>query len=97
MDREYLLTYHGIDEDAFERAVDFLIWKVPRETFEEVYRKMKEDPSWLLSQHRFWGMGVRNLLREGGFHWNAIALDDSWMAIVTEAMKRVLKIDVMQG
>jgi len=32
--------------------------------------------------------GVRNLLREGGFEWGPIDLDDLWIGLVERAVRK---------
>jgi hypothetical protein len=33
-------------------------------------------------------MGVRNLLREGGFDWGPVDMDDLWAGLVERAVKK---------
>lgn len=33
-------------------------------------------------------MGVRNLLREGGFDWGPIEMDELWIKLVEKAVKK---------
>lgn len=41
-------------------------------------------------QHFGLGMEVRNTLREAGFRWAAVALDENWVALFMEASRRTL-------
>ena len=75
-----------------KKAIQYLIEKIPAKTLEEVAMDMKENGSdWWVVHHHGFGMAVRNLLREGGFDWNSIDLDEVWIELVEKAVKK--KID----
>ena len=78
-----------IDPIEKEKAVQYLIENISSETLEEVAKEMKEKGShwWVLHHHGF-GMDVRNLLRVGGFDWGPIDLDDMWVELIEEVVKK---------
>jgi hypothetical protein len=41
-----------------------------------------------MEHHHGLGMGVRNLLREGGFEWGPIELDELWVRLVERAARK---------
>jgi hypothetical protein len=43
---------------------------------------------WWVEHHHGFGMGVRNLLREGGFNWGPVELDDLWVGLVERAVRK---------
>jgi hypothetical protein len=57
----------------------------------EIQAAYDKDPEgWIGPYHFFWGMGVRNLLREKGFgeeYFKIHNLDDIYVALVEEALK----------
>jgi len=70
-------------------AVRYLIDHIPAETLEEVAEIIKkEGPDWEVHHHYGIGIDVRNLLREGGFLWDAIELDDVWAGLIEKAVKK---------
>lgn len=60
-------------------------------TREEIVNAYKADPEgWHIPYHFWWGMNVRNLLRQKGFgeeHFGIHNLDDIYIALVSEALK----------
>jgi len=78
-----------------KKAVQYLIDNIPKETWEEVVKQLKEmGTEWYIFQHHDFGMGVRNLLREGGFDWGPIEMDECWVELVKRAIRRKFgKID----
>ena len=60
-------------------------------TLLDIQKAYAEDPEgWSVPYHFFWGMGVRNLLREKGFgeeYFHIHNLDDIYVALVEEALK----------
>jgi hypothetical protein len=46
----------------------------------------RNGKDWWVGHHHGFGMGVRNLLREGGFEWNPIDMDDLWVGLVERAV-----------
>jgi len=43
---------------------------------------------WWVEYHHGFGMGVRNLLHEGGFDGGPINMDDLWVGLVERAVKK---------
>ena len=74
-----------------KKAVKYLIDHIPSETIEEVAKDMREKGSdwWVLHHHGF-GTDVRNLLREGGFDWGPIDLDEVWVELIEKAVKKTV-------
>lgn len=82
----YFLT-----EEEKERAICYLIDNIPKNAFMEVWNEMqKRGTIWWLPYQ--WGFGgrVRTILRQGGFEWGSITLEDRWAEMVEEAAKRVM-------
>lgn len=73
-----------------ESAVRYLMEKIDRGSLEHVWKKMQEDPDWWAPVHHDFGMGVRNLLREGGFTWDVFTLDGMWHTLIEEAARRTV-------
>jgi hypothetical protein len=72
-----------------KKAIQHLIDHIPIEKWEEVANAIKENgPDWLYLQHFYFGMYVRNLLREGGFNWGSMDLDCLWVELVEKAIKK---------
>jgi hypothetical protein len=78
------------DQEEMERAVRYLMEKIPRSTLEQVWRKMRQDPGWWALAHHGFGIRIRNNLREGGFTWDAHTLDGTWMMLVGEAARTTM-------
>lgn len=57
----------------------------------EIHEAYNEDPEhWVAPYHFFWGMNVRNLLRNKGFgedYFKIHNLDDIYIALVEEALQ----------
>jgi hypothetical protein len=72
-----------------EPAVQFLTQQIPPETLADVRMLMqnKQTP-WHLASHFGLGLRVRNSLREAGFKFGDIWLDDHWFEMVEEAAVR---------
>jgi len=74
-----------------KEAVRYLIDHIPAETMEEIAVIIKKEGSeWGVSHHYDIGMDVRNLLREGGFLWDASELDDVWVELIEKAVKKTV-------
>jgi len=41
-----------------------------------------------MGHHQGFGMWVRNLLRQGGFNWGPIELDELWIELVEGAVEK---------
>jgi len=72
-----------------KKAVKYLIDHIPAETLEDVAKDMREKGSdwWVLHHHGF-GTDVRDLLREGGFDWGPIDLDEVRVELIEKAVKK---------
>jgi hypothetical protein len=83
----WLSVARGKKEREF--AIRYLLETIPGEEWDAVCTALKtEGREWLIMQHHGFGMWVRNLLREGGFDWDATDLDDVWIEFVDEALRR---------
>lgn len=72
-----------------KKAVQYLIDNIPAEILEKVAKDMRKNGSnWWIVHHHGFGMGVRNLLREGEFEWGPIELDEVWVELVEKAVKK---------
>ena len=71
--------------DERERAIQFLTHRIPPEVLADVQMLMqnKQTP-WHHAGHFGLGLGVRNSLREAGFKWSDVWLDDHWHELVEE-------------
>lgn len=81
--------HHYISEEEREKAIQYLIEAVPRETLLQIYDKMLNEPDWLILQHFGIGLEIRNLLRTKGFTWGDANLDHEWEPITLEAVRKV--------
>jgi len=82
--------FYGISPEEKERAIQCIIKEVPQEELGEVLKLVKtEGEDWWIMEHLDFGMGIRNLLRENGFEWDALQLDDLWDVLVEEAAQRI--------
>lgn len=81
--------YAELTQDQRDRAKAILLAKLTPDVLEEVRELHGDDPiSWASPYHHFWGMGIRNLLRQEGFkdaelpsgNW-----DDYYVAVVEYA------------
>jgi hypothetical protein len=62
------------------KAAQYLIDHIPDETMRDIKNLMDQNgKDWRVEHHHGFGMGVRNLLREGGFDWGPIDMDDLWV------------------
>src|ERR1051325_1776195 len=75
-----------------ERAAVYLLDRIPQLTFETIFKRLKDgDTSWCVTEHFNLGMTVRNHLRDGGFRWSDIAMDDFWHEIVAMAARMAME------
>jgi hypothetical protein len=59
----------------------------PYETMSEIANLIRENgKDWWIDHHHGFGTGIRNLLREGGFEWDPIEMDDMWVGLVERAV-----------
>ncbi|MCK8828460.1 hypothetical protein MWH25_12050 [Natroniella acetigena] len=75
---------HEISKEEIEEAVQYLSDEISDEILEKVKEMSEEE---LLDQHLFLGIQVRNMLREGGFKWNDVVLDELWREIIRLAVE----------
>jgi hypothetical protein len=65
---------YSVPSSEKTKAVKYLIDNIPDETMRDVKNAMdRNGKDWWVGHHHGFGMGVRNLLREGGFEWGPIA------------------------
>jgi hypothetical protein len=84
-----VIVLFPVDPSERRKAIQYLIKNISAETWVDVQNEMKEKGSnWGVFHHHGFGMGVRNLLREGGFNWGPIDLDDIWVELIEEAIKK---------
>ena len=79
-----------ISGEEKEEAIRYLMANIPEDCLRKVNIMIQnKGQMWRLSLHLNFGMYVRNILREGGFYWDPLALDDLWNTLVEEAAQRV--------
>lgn len=82
--------FDKISDEEKEEAIRYLIANIPEDCLRKVSIFIQnKGRMWRLSLHLNFGMYVRNILREGGFYWDPLALDDLWSTLVEEAAQRV--------
>jgi hypothetical protein len=74
-----------ISKQEEDEAVQFLVENIPS----KIWKDFSQNPGKFLSDHRGFGMFVRNLLRSGGFNWGPIELDEKWADLVRKAYPKV--------
>jgi hypothetical protein len=80
---------YSVPSSEKTKAVQYLIDHIPEETMRDVKNSMdKNGKDWWLEHHHGIGMGVRNLLREGGFDWDPVDMDDLWVGLVERAVRK---------
>ena len=80
---------YSIPSSEKTRAVQYLINHIPDETMRDIKNLMDQNgKNWWVEHHHGFGMGVRNLLREGGFDWGPVELDDLWVGLVERAVRK---------
>jgi hypothetical protein len=71
---------YSIPSSEKTKAAQYLIDHIPDETMRDIKNLMDQNgKDWRVEHHHGFGMGVRNLLREGGFDWGPIDMDDLWV------------------
>jgi hypothetical protein len=69
-----------------DQAIRFLADTIPPETLSNVRMLMaNRQTPWHIASHFGLGLYVRNSLREAGFKWSDVYLDDNWWQLVEEA------------
>ena len=82
--------YGEISKEEKEEAIRYLTANIPEDCLRKVLiMSQNKGGMWWLSLHMDFGMYVRNILREGGFYWDPLALDDLWSTLIEEAAQRV--------
>ncbi len=82
--------FDKISDDGYEEAIRYLMDNIPKECLKKVFVAVQNKGSlWWLPFHMGFGMYVRNVLRNGGFKWDAIILDELWYTLIEEAARRV--------
>jgi hypothetical protein len=80
---------YPVPSEEKTKAVLYLLDHFPDETLRNVKNLMDQNgKNWWVEHHHGFGMGVRNLLREGGFDWDSIDMDDLWVGLVERAVKK---------
>lgn len=89
------VTFHGdnlatLDAAKIDHAVRYLNDMLSTQTKQLVRKMAARDPQgWWTAHHFHWGMGVRNLLRKGGFgeeYFGIANLDDYYIGLVEMAV-----------
>ena len=80
---------YSVPSSEKTQAVQYLIDHIPDETMRDVKKAMDQNGKdrWVGHHHGF-GMGVRNLLREGGFEWGPVDMDDLWVGLVERGVRK---------
>ena len=61
----------------------------PIASLRDVKTAMDRNPKeWSVGHHHGFGMGIRNLFREGGFDWGPIEMYDLWIGLVERAVRK---------
>ena len=80
-----------LSEEVKTKAVDFLRTAFPEETKEEIRPLIANNPDhWCSAHHFFWGMSVRNMLRDAGLKDDLLPSgnwDDYYVKAIEEAVK----------
>jgi len=86
---EALEIYRAIPEAKRHQAIGFLFGKLTDQ--DRIREAIKADPKeWWACYHFFWGMSVRNLLRQHGMgedFFGVANLDDIYIELVEDAMQ----------
>ncbi len=78
-----------VPEEEKEKAVQYLVDKIPVTTFIDVEKIIRQNgENWWLEHYFGFGMDVRNILRNGGFQWDGVELDELWVELVEAAVKK---------
>ena len=78
-----------INKEEKERAIQYLIENIPEDCLKKIFDKIQnEGLDWMITMHFELGMYVRNTLREGGFDWDPMLLDDIWSDLICIAAHR---------
>jgi hypothetical protein len=84
--------YAKYSNDLKAPAVKMLRETIPEETQQEIRAAIAADPEyWATPYHFWWGMSIRNLLREKGFgedYWPIWNLDDIYVMLVEDAVRQ---------
>jgi len=82
-------TYNPPTDEEKERAICYLIKKIPQRTLREINSYIqKEGSDWAIKQHFELGLDIRNTLRNGKFDWDDVLFDNLWAELTEEAVRR---------
>jgi len=74
---------YSVPSSEKTKAVQYLIDHLPDETMRDVKKAMDQNgKDWCVGHHPGFGIGVRNLLRQGEFIGGPIDMDDLWVGLV---------------
>ena len=77
-----------ITANEWTQAIAYLLDTIPLRFFRDVRAVIiTEGQNWGLKRHLGLGMKIRNILREGGFQWGNLALDDYWYHLLEDAVQ----------
>jgi len=72
-----------------EKAVQYLVDTIPVTTLIDVEKLIRQNgENWWMEHYFGFGMDIRNLLRNGGFQWDGVVMDQLWAELVEEAVKK---------
>jgi hypothetical protein len=80
---------YSVPSSEKAKAVQYLIDRIPDETMKDGKNSMDQNgKNWWVEHHHGFGMGVRNLFREGGFDWGPDDLDNLWVGLVERSVRK---------
>lgn len=81
--------YFELTPDEREKAIQYLIDKIPDDTWEEERIAIQESHGdRYIDQHFGFGLYVRNLLWKSGLNFNGLFMDTIWHELIEEIIKR---------
>jgi hypothetical protein len=80
----------SVRQSEKERAIGYLLERVEPKVLRQVY-VLRDEPRWWVEQHFNLGLGVRNMLRAGGFGWGDVELDEMWPGLIEAAAVRLVE------
>ncbi len=88
-------NFEEISEEEWNKAIEFLINYLPKETFMEIWETIKKSGKtvafhWAAKFHMDFGLSVRNALRKGSFDWGDISLDSNWHRLAEDAIRNII-------
>lgn len=83
--------YAQYSDEKKAPAVYMLRKELSKDVQQQIREAVAADPeNWCAPYHFFWGMAIRNLLRDKGFgedYWPIWNLDDIYVSLVEDAVK----------